>query len=101
MSDEVMTMENRRDFRNSSGGLLPADVPPPIYRTLVEEPVDLQRLATSVSTLVSVGLRVPANWARKKFGIPAPDDNEEVLAPDRSNRTNGSYGTTTDGKVGG
>ena len=56
------------------------DVAAPVYRTLVEEPVDLQRLATSVSTLVSVGLRVPAKWARKKFGIPAPADGEEVLA---------------------
>jgi phage gp29-like protein len=93
------------------------DVPPPVYRTLVEEPVDLQRLATSVSTLVSVGLRVPARWARKKFGIPAPDDREEVLAPpavrapgqpadslapadpaDRSDRTDR---TPIDGKAGG
>ncbi len=77
------------------------EVAAPVYRTLVEEPVDLQRLATSVSTLVSVGLRVPAKWARKKFGIPAPADGEEVLttatAPDRSNR---SGGTTSDGKAG-
>jgi phage gp29-like protein len=55
------------------------DVAAPVYRTLVEEPVDLQRLATSVSTLVSVGLRVPSKWARRKFGIPEPTDGEEVL----------------------
>jgi phage gp29-like protein len=69
------------------------DVPAPIYRTLVEEPVDLQRLATSVSTLVSVGLRVPAKWARKKFGIPAPADDEEVLAAATAGRNgkNGNY----------
>ena len=74
------------------------DVPPPVYRTLVEEPVDLQRLANSVSTLVSAGLRVPANWARKKFGIPAPVDGEDVLAPaagfDGKNGRNGKTGKT-------
>jgi phage gp29-like protein len=70
------------------------ETPAPIYRTLAEEPVDLQRLATSVSTLVSVGLRVPANWARKKFGIPEPEDGEEMLAP-----SSGSYGKNgNDGK---
>ena len=76
------------------------EVAAPVYRTLVEEPVDLQRLATSVSTLVSVGLRVPAKWARRKFGIPAPADGEEVLAPSAPDRTNGSSAMTTDGKAG-
>jgi phage gp29-like protein len=76
------------------------EVAAPVYRTLVEEPVDLQRLATSVLTLVSVGLRVPAKWARRKFGIPAPADGEEVLAPIAADRTNASSATTTDGKAG-
>ena len=76
------------------------DVAAPVYRTLVEEPVDLQRLATSVSTLVSVGLRVPAKWARRKFGIPAPADGEEVLAASAADRTNASSGAITDGKAG-
>jgi phage gp29-like protein len=75
------------------------DVAAPVYRTLVEEPVDLQRLATSVSTLVSVGLRVPAKWARRKFGIPAPADGEEVLAANAPDRTNGPSGTATDGEA--
>jgi len=46
-----------------------------------DEPEDLDRKATTVKTLVGAGLRVPTRWAYESFGIPEPEDDDEVLMP--------------------
>ena len=53
--------------------------PVPRWHWMVEAPEDLGALATTVKTLGEAGLAIPAGWARSKFGIPAPQQGEEVL----------------------
>jgi phage gp29-like protein len=54
----------------------------PKYTALVTEPEDQQKAANTVKTLKEAGLRIPASWAYSKFGIPVPQEGEEVLGAD-------------------
>jgi len=54
--------------------------PVPRWHIIIEEPDDLAALATTVQTLGQAGLRIPASWAYKKFGIPEPAGDEETLS---------------------
>lgn len=55
--------------------------PIPHWCTNVAQPEDLDGKATRVKTLGEAGLRIPALWAYETFGIPEPEGDEEVLAP--------------------
>jgi phage gp29-like protein len=55
------------------------DVPLPKFRFVVDEGEDLVALATVLEKTVPLGLKVPAKWARDKFGIPEPEADEELL----------------------
>ncbi len=46
----------------------------------VPEPEDLKALTLALKELVPLGIKAPANWARKKFNIPDPVEGEELLA---------------------
>ncbi|MDA8123515.1 MAG: DUF935 domain-containing protein [Deltaproteobacteria bacterium] len=52
----------------------------PKIRLQMEESEDLTALAGNLNTLVPMGVKVSASWARDKFGIPDPDPKEELLA---------------------
>lgn len=45
----------------------------------IVEPEDLSALATTYKTLVDMGAPIPVSHVRKKFAIPEPEGNEEVL----------------------
>lgn len=45
-----------------------------------EEPEDLALYADALPKLVSVGVRVPRDWANERLGIPIPDEDEPVLS---------------------
>lgn len=57
-----------------------ADVPIPNVRFAADEGEDLVALATVLSLTVPLGIGAPVKWARDKFGIPAPDGDEETLS---------------------
>ena len=52
----------------------------PKLRLQMEESEDLTALAGNLNTLVPMGVKVSASWARDKFGIPDPDPKEEILS---------------------
>ncbi|HUO23693.1 MAG TPA: DUF935 domain-containing protein, partial [Caulobacteraceae bacterium] len=73
--------------------------PPPggVYPKIVmplPEAVDMQLLATSLSTLVPMGLKIPRKWVQDKMGAPEPEEGEEVL-------TSPSAAAPADGAEGG
>lgn len=45
----------------------------------VPEPEDLDLLANALEKLVPLGINAPAKWARDKFAIPDPKDDDELL----------------------
>lgn len=47
----------------------------------IVEPEDLALLADALQKLVPLGLRVGVSTVRDKFGLPDPDDDEDVLKP--------------------
>jgi phage gp29-like protein len=51
----------------------------PSFQFLTDEEVDLAALSTALDKLASRGLRIPARWCRSTFGIPEPEEDEEVL----------------------
>lgn len=55
-------------------------------RLIIErpEPEDLDRLSSSLAKLVPLGLRVSAKQVRDKFGLAAPEGDDEVLTPPRA-----------------
>jgi phage gp29-like protein len=56
------------------------EFPSPVVRFAADEGEDLVALATVLSLTAPLGIAVPAKWARVKFGIPEPQDGEELLA---------------------
>lgn len=52
--------------------------PVPRLRFVTEDSTDMVAFATALEKLVPV-LRIPAEWARDKLGIPAPEDDSELL----------------------
>ncbi len=53
----------------------------PHFHFIVEEPEDLRALSETHRALVDMGVPIPLGFARKKYGIPAPEKGEEVLQP--------------------
>ncbi len=53
----------------------------PMVRFPVEEPEDLEMLSRTHGNLVNMGLPIPLGYAQKIYGIPAPQNGEEVLTP--------------------
>jgi phage gp29-like protein len=49
-----------------------------VYDTLEAE--DLKTYSDSLPKLVSIGMKIPTQWAHEKLRIPQPADNEDVLA---------------------
>lgn len=47
----------------------------------VSETEDLKGLSGVLEPLVRSGLQIPVNWVHSKFGIPKPEEGEEVLLP--------------------
>lgn len=43
-------------------------------------PEDIEKLAKSLPPLVDIGLQVPVSWVNEKLGMPAPVQDEPVLA---------------------
>lgn len=52
----------------------------PEIRFVIEEPEDLVALSTTHETLQRMGVPIPLGFAQKKYGIPAPEEGEEILA---------------------
>lgn len=52
----------------------------PRFKFDLKEAADLNAMATTLPALVGVGMQIPQSWAHDKMGIPAPVDNEPVLA---------------------
>lgn len=55
--------------------------PVPLWNFVVEEPEDLAQVATTIKTLIEAGLPIPVSYAQEKFGIPEPEEGEEILVP--------------------
>lgn len=55
------------------------NAPVPEFRFLTEESTDLDKLSQALDRLLSRGLRVPARWVRATFGIPEPEDGDELV----------------------
>ena len=47
----------------------------------VDEPEDLAVFSKSMSEMVPLGFKVAQSTVRKKFGLPEPEEGEEVLSP--------------------
>lgn len=58
----------------------PQDTYPKIVMEIPDS-VDLKALSEGITPLVDRGLKVGQAWIREKFGAPAPEDDEEILAP--------------------
>jgi phage gp29-like protein len=57
------------------------NVPIPGFEFLTQDAVDAGAMSTAVLNLRKAGLPIPCAWAYDTFGIPAPDDDEELLGP--------------------
>jgi phage gp29-like protein len=53
----------------------------PEIRFTIEEPEDLVALSSTHKTLVDMGVPIPLSFIQQKYGIPAPENGEEVLQP--------------------
>ncbi|HEY8136252.1 MAG TPA: DUF935 domain-containing protein [Methylocystis sp.] len=60
------------------------DAPMPKVHLPVAEPEDIAVLATAISQLVPVGLRVKQAEVREKLGLSEPDEKDELLAPQKA-----------------
>lgn len=47
----------------------------------VEDSADIEALSKALSVLVPQGLKVSQSWVRSQIGAPAPDEEDEILAP--------------------
>jgi phage gp29-like protein len=56
-----------------------AEVPIPGFEFITQDAVDAGAMSVAVLNLRKAGLPIPCAWAYDTFGIPAPDENEEVL----------------------
>jgi len=51
----------------------------PRLRAQIDDPEDQEAKSRTVKVLVDAGMRIPAAWARNEFGIPDPEEDEEIL----------------------
>ena len=45
----------------------------------IQEPEDLSTFGAALPGLVSLGIRIPRQWAQEKMAIPEPQEGEEIL----------------------
>ena len=97
LGNEDLQEHVREDIRSFDGALLDEtiqrdiiipwmaynapDRPLPTYRTVVDQPGNLQEMSTVVHSLVQDGLPIGQEWAYERFGIPPVDPEESVLSP--------------------
>ena len=74
------------------------DKPLPIVRFPVEEPEDLQMLSETHKNLVEMGAPIPVSFVQKKYGIPAPQEGEDVLVSPLSQVESGRFQLNGDKK---
>lgn len=55
----------------------------PIFRLPVDDPDDLDALSNQLARLVPLGLKVGQKSIRDRFGLPEPEDEEELLGVQR------------------
>jgi phage gp29-like protein len=55
------------------------NAPIPEFKFLTQDAVDLEATSKVVKNLKDAGVRIPAKWVYDTFGIPEPDDDDEVL----------------------
>lgn len=56
----------------------------PKFRLVIHEPEDLQMLSQTHKTLWDMGKKFPVSFIEKKYGIPEPEGDEEVLSLEKS-----------------
>lgn len=54
-------------------------VPVPYFAT--EESADQKEFSEALKNLHEMGVRIPAKWAREEFGMPEPQEGEEIIEP--------------------
>lgn len=47
----------------------------------VEDSADIEALSTALGVLIPQGLKVSQSWVRSQIGAPAPEEDDEILAP--------------------
>ena len=57
------------------------DTPAPKFVIRYEPPDDMTEKAKVLVMLSKVGMGFPENWLRKTFGIPEPQEDEEIIKP--------------------
>lgn len=60
------------------------DVAIPGFRFLTQDAVDVKATSEAVLNLRKAGARIPARWVYDTFGIPEPEEDEEILGPTRT-----------------
>lgn len=55
------------------------NAPIPEFRFLTEDQGNLAELSKAIAGLVKSGLRIPAKWVRATFGIPEPENGDELV----------------------
>ncbi|ADD28724.1 DUF935 domain-containing protein [Meiothermus ruber] len=56
----------------------------PVVEPIIREPEDLRTAAETVKTLVEAGAPIPVSYIQKRFQIPAPQPEDEILDPMRN-----------------
>jgi len=56
----------------------------PRVRIKIDEPEDLKMLVESITPLIDRGMKVSAQQMLEKFGLKAPDEDDELLSPEGS-----------------
>jgi phage gp29-like protein len=57
----------------------------PTFQFITDDAVDLVAYSTAIDRLAGRGLLIPARWCRSTFGIPEPEEGEEVLGGEKDN----------------
>jgi phage gp29-like protein len=60
------------------------DAPVPEFKFITQDAVDLKSTSEVVLNLRKAGARIPTSWIYETFGIPEPDDDDEVLGEVKS-----------------
>ncbi len=62
------------------------NAPVPRFQFITEDATDMVAFATMLEKTAGI-LRIPADWARDKLGIPHPDDEEELVGATQSDES--------------
>jgi phage gp29-like protein len=58
-----------------------SDVAIPGFEFMTQDAIDGVSESVTVLNLRQAGLPIPTAWAYDHFGIPAPDDDEDIMGP--------------------